>query len=191
MTRIRRRELIKLIAALTGAAFVGGRTPYAAVGAKGPAVYSDDDTRFFDDVAETIMPRTETPGARDAAVGAFITRYSAARYEPAHIAILKDGIAQINARMQELHGVPFRQATPEQKQSVLTAIDRQAKDYVATADRHVTERVPHYFTLVKQLTLFGFFTSELGATRVSRYRPIPGKYKGCVPYTPGETFWAW
>jgi hypothetical protein len=50
--------------------------------------------------------------------------------------------------------------------------------------------VPHYFTLMKQLTLLGFFTSEPGSTRVLRYRPVPGKYKGCVPYRKGETSWA-
>jgi hypothetical protein len=44
---------------------------------------------------------------------------------------------------------------------------------------------------MKQLTLFGFFTSEPGATRVARYRPIPGRYKGCIPYVKGETFWSW
>jgi hypothetical protein len=43
---------------------------------------------------------------------------------------------------------------------------------------------------MKQLTLFGFFTSEAGSTRVSRYRPVPGPYRGCVPYVEGETFWA-
>jgi hypothetical protein len=43
---------------------------------------------------------------------------------------------------------------------------------------------------MKQLTLFGFFTSEPGSTRVLRYRPVPGKYKGIVPYKKGETSWA-
>jgi len=191
MTDVRRRELIRLIAALTGAAFVGGRATRTAVAASVSPLYSDDEVRLFDDVAETIMPKTDTPGAREAGVGAFIARYSAARYEPAHIAILKDGVVQINARMREAHGVEFVAATAEQKQSLLTVIDRQAKQYVATTDRSVHDHVPHYFTLLKQLTLFGFFTSELGASRVARYRPIPGKYKGCVPYTPGETFWAW
>ena len=51
-------------------------------------------------------------------------------------------------------------------------------------------KAPHWFTLMKQLTLFGFFTSEPGATKVARYRPIPGKYKGVVDYK-GEAFWAW
>jgi glucoside 3-dehydrogenase (cytochrome c) hitch-hiker subunit len=188
---MRRRELLSLIASLTGAAFVGRGALRAAGRPEEQPTYSDADLRFFDEVAETILPRTDTPGAKDAEVGSFIARYSAGRYEPAHIAILKDGIVQINARMQSLHGVPFVQARPEQMRSLLIEIDRQATRYVQATEPKLRERSPHFFTLLKQLTLFGFFTSEAGATRVARYRPVPGKYKGCIPYRPGDTFWAW
>jgi hypothetical protein len=189
---MRRRELISLIAALTGAVFIGSDALRAARSSKEEqASYSDADLRLFDELAETILPRTDTPGAKDAAVGQFIAGYSAARYEPAHIAILKNGISEINARMQALHGVTFVQASPVQKRSLLVTIDGQAKHYLQVTDRETRERAPHYFTLFKQMTLFGFFTSELGASRVARYRPVPGKYKGCIPYRQGETFWAW
>ena len=51
------------------------------------------------------------------------------------------------------------------------------------------EALPHYFTMMKQLTLFGFFTSEVGATEVLRYEAVPGSYEGCAPYN-GEPAWA-
>jgi glucoside 3-dehydrogenase (cytochrome c) hitch-hiker subunit len=189
---VRRRELISLIAALTGASVVGSDALWAAGGSdKNQANYSDADLRLFDELAETILPRTDTPGAKDAAVGKFIADYSAARYEPAHIAILKTGISEINARMQALHRVNFVQASPEQRRSLLVTIDAQANHYARVTDRKTRATTPHYFTLLKQLTLFGFFTSELGASHVVRYRPVPGKYKGCIPYKQGETFWAW
>jgi hypothetical protein len=193
---MQRRELIQLIAAVTGCAFVGHDALWAAGDPKTPLLFSDSDVDFLDDVAETILPRTDTPGARDAQIGQFIAGYSAACYPPEHIALLKSGIADIDAQMQALQGKGFRSANEAAKISLLVRIDRQAKEQARLADERPAdakpgENPPHYFTLMKQLTLYGFFTSEPGATRVVRYRPVPGKYRGCIPYVKGETFWAW
>jgi hypothetical protein len=188
---MRRRELIQLIAAVTGCAFAGRDTLWAADLAETPLPYSDSEVDFLDDVADTILPRSDTPGARDAAVGPFIARYSAACYPPEHIALLKSGILDIDAQMQVLQGKGFRQTDERAKTSLLVRIDRQAKEQADLAAAKPRDHSPHYFTLMKQLTLFGFFTSEPGATRAVRYRPIPGRYKGCIPYVKGETFWAW
>jgi hypothetical protein len=188
---MQRRELIRLIAAATGCAFVGRPALWAASDPQPPLPYSDSDIDFLDDIAETIMPRTDTPGARDAGVGPFMARYSAACYPPEHIALLKSGLSDIDARMQVLQGTGFRPADEAARISLLTQIDGQAKEHVRLAEAKSGDSSPHYFTLMKQLTLYGFFTSELGATRVARYRPNPGKYRGCIPYLKGETFWAW
>jgi hypothetical protein len=188
---MQRRELIQLIATLTGCAFVGRDALWAAGDSGAPLPYTDGDVELLDDVAETILPRTDTPGAHDAAVGQFIARYSAACYPLEHVALLKSGIADIDAQMQLLQGQGFRQANAAAKISLLTQIDRQAKEHTRLADEKTRDDSPHYFTLMKQLTLYGFFTSEPGATRVVRYRPNPGRYRGCIPYVKGETFWAW
>ena len=188
---MQRRELIQLIAAVTGCAFVGRDALWAVGDTLAPLPYSDSDVDFLDAVADTILPRTDTPGARDAAVGQFIARYAAACYPAEHIALLKSGLSDIDARMQVLQGKGFRQANEAAKISLLTQLDRQAKEHARLADATPGENSPHYFTLMKQLTLFGFFTSEPGATRVARYRPVPGRYKGCIPYVKGETFWSW
>ena len=52
------------------------------------------------------------------------------------------------------------------------------------------EQPTHYFTMIKQLTLWGYFSSEIGATQALRYVAIPGKYEGCVPYKKGDKAWA-
>jgi hypothetical protein len=186
-----RRELIQLIAAVTGCAFTVSEGLWALGDPPLPLPYTDSDVDILDDVAETILPGTDTPGARDAAVGKFIATYSAACYPPEHIALLKFGISDIDAQMQALQSKGFRQAGGEAKISLLVSIDRQAKEHARPADTKPGGDAPHYFTLMKQLTLFGFFTSEAGATRVARYRPVPGRYKGCIPYIKGQAFWAW
>src|SRR5258707_6387979 len=188
---MQRRELIQLIAAITGCAFAGHDALWAAGDTEAPLPYSDSDVDFLGDVADTILPTTDTPGARDAAVGPFIARYSAACYPLEHIALLKSGISDIDAQMQVLQGTGFRQVNTAAKISLLQRIDRQAKEHAHLAEAEPGDHSPHYFTLMKQLTPFGFFTSEPRATRVARYRPVPGKYRDCIPYVKGETFWAW
>jgi hypothetical protein len=76
-------------------------------------------------------------------------------------------------------------ASAAQRQAMLEEVDAEAKLQAKSAEAN-----PHWFTMCKQLTLFGFFTSEPGATKVARDRPIPGKYHGRIPYHKGETFWA-
>jgi hypothetical protein len=179
-----RRELIKLIVAATGCALVGMEGARAAPAVRSP--FSTHDLAMLDEIAETIIPRTDTPGAKDAAVGAFIARYSAACYEPAQLRSLQQGIGTLDALMRTKAGLDFLRASPAQRQALLIEIDLQARKHA----KEPGHPVPHYFTLMKQLTLLGFFTSEPGSTRVLRYRPVPGKYKGCVPYKKGETSWA-
>jgi hypothetical protein len=181
---MRRRDLIRFIVASTGCAFVGIGGALAAPAAR--SSFTARDLAMLDEIAETIIPRTDTPGAKDAAVGEFIARYSAACYEPAQLNSVKQGIVILDSEMRAKAGVGFLDASTTQRQSLLTAIDLEAHKHAADKGNPV----PHYFTLMKQLTLFGFFTSEPGSTRVLRYRPVPGKYRGCVPYKKGEASWA-
>ncbi|MCX6949827.1 MAG: gluconate 2-dehydrogenase subunit 3 family protein, partial [Opitutae bacterium] len=51
------------------------------------------------------------------------------------------------------------------------------------------EAPPHYFKLYKQLTLLGYFTSEIGATQALRYLEVPGAYRGNDPYRKGDRAW--
>jgi hypothetical protein len=48
----------------------------------------------------------------------------------------------------------------------------------------------HYFRMMKELALLGYFTSEIGCTQAQRYVETPGHYDPCVPYTPGQKAWA-
>ncbi|GAB3454166.1 gluconate 2-dehydrogenase subunit 3 family protein [Massilia terrae] len=179
-----RRDLLKLIAAATGCALVGTERALAAPAAG--AAFSAHDIAMLDEIAETIIPRTDTPGAKDAGVGPFIARYAHTCYEPAQLRSLQQGIGNIEAAMRAQSRVGFRQASPAQRHALLSDLDREAKQQANDPARPA----PHYFTLMKQLTLLGFFTSEPGSTRVLRYRPVPGKYRGCVPYKKGESSWA-
>lgn len=181
-----RRHLIKNITILTGATFVGSE--FFLTGCKNEKnitenIFSKSEIDFFDEVAETIIPMTETPGAKDAKVGEFIVRYAKDCYSPHHIETLKNGVKQLNEESNNLFKKKFISLNALEKHSLLTKIDAQTKS-------EFNKDKPHYFTLIKQMTLLGFFTSELGSTKVLRYEPLPGEYIGIVPYHEGDTSWA-
>ena len=74
-----------------------------------------------------------------------------------------------------------------QRKALLTEIDTEANKYMAEKKG---EDPKHYFRMMKELTLLGYFTSEIGATQALRYVAVPGKYEGCVPYKKGDRAWA-
>lgn len=182
-----RRDLLKMITAATGTAMVGGSallSGCARVVTEPERSFSAADVALLDEVAETIIPRTDTPGAKDAQVGQLMTVMVNDTYTQQEQEIFHSGLPKINAASQQAYGERFVDLTPEQRHSLITALDAEAKGYSLNhADQH-------YFTMIKQLTLFGFFTSETGAKNVLRYMAIPGGYDPCLPYEDGDRAWA-
>ncbi|MFN4161029.1 MAG: gluconate 2-dehydrogenase subunit 3 family protein [Stenotrophomonas sp.] len=186
-----RRELLKMIVAATGAAMVGlpalvqGQAP--AAGAKTP--FSDTDVGTLDEIAETILPRTATPGAKDAGAGLFMARFVADCYTPGQQATFRAGLADIDKRA----GGRFASLAPQSRTELLRALDAEARQHAGDVTETGTvaegEAMPHYFTMIKQLAIFGFFTSKVGATDVLRYVAVPGRYDGDLPYVPGTPAW--
>ncbi|MBB3141777.1 gluconate 2-dehydrogenase subunit 3 family protein [Halomonas organivorans] len=195
-----RRELLKMIAAATGTALVGGQALTAFASGRAEAVLTDEDVRLLDEVAETLLPRTDTPGAKDAEVGDFMRVFVRDCYTAEQQARFRDGIARVEAHSRAAHGVGFLALDAPRRGEVVAALDREARARMESEARArmesearaqvETQSEPQGFTLIKQLTLFGFFTSKVGATEVLRYVAVPGHYDGNLAYEPGEPAWA-
>ncbi len=92
------------------------------------------------------------------------------------------------------------QATPAQRLSVVEALDREQKAAMDARTPARTNRAPaapaapdepaHYFRMMKELALLGYFTSEIGYTKAMRYRESPGRFDPCAPHAPGDKIWA-
>ncbi len=169
----------------------GGPDAGSAVGA-----FSAGQVALLDEIAETILPATRTPGAKAAGTGAFMARMVTDAYSPVEREIFVAGLGKIDAAMRDTHHVPFLEATAAQRLALVTALDAEQKYFMdarAAVDtgRAVSERhdVP-YFRMMKELAMLGFFTSEVGCTQVQRYVETPGRYDPCLPYSPGEPAWA-
>lgn len=120
-------------------------------------------------IADLIIPTTDTPGARAAGVPAFIDLLVAEWYDDAERAAFRTGLSDVDARSRAAAGVDFRAATPAQQTAVLTALDAEA----AGKDNH-------FFSRMKWVTLYGYYTSEIGVTRELRDVVIPGRYDPCA-----------
>jgi hypothetical protein len=186
-----RRELLKMIVAATGAAMIGlpalGQAQAPAAAPKTP--FSDADVGTLDEIAETILPRTKTPGAKDAGAGAFMATFVTDCYTQKQQAAFRAGLADIDKRA----GGRFVSLAPQARTGLLRALDAEARkhavDVTETGTAEAGEAMPHYFTMFKQLTIFSFFTSKVGATEVLKYVAVPGRYDGDLAYVPGTPAW--
>src|SRR3954464_11470900 len=208
-----RRELLKMIAAATGAAMIGGE--FLLTGCKSetknaPVAFTEENIAFLDEVAETIIPQTNTAGAKAAGVGRFMTVMVNDCYTQDDQEIFHKGLNILDDECKKMHKVDFMKASPDQRKQLLISVDKQTKEYVkkqAEADniekeknKHGQEKntddfkrqtMPnHYFQQLKQLAIFGYFTSEKGRTEGLRYTPVPGKFQGVIDYKKGEKAFA-
>ena len=226
----RREAILRVSAILGGITLVGGSALLTACEKNGASKRADSsagageftaaDIALLDEVADTILPETKTPGAKAARVGAFMALMVTDTYDPREQKIFRDGMRRIDEESRKESGVGFMQATPQQRLALLERLDREQKAHTDARDAArkakttgdaflpdqrkenatgadvnpapaITADAPtHYFRMMKELALLGYFTSEIGSTKAQRYVESPGRFDPCVPYTPGETSWA-
>jgi len=127
-------------------------------------------------IAEMIIPETDTPGARAARVPEFIDLMLAEWSADDDRARFLAGLADVDVRSRDLFSADFAAATEPQRIAILSGLDAE----VTALRRAKAKPEKHFFHQIKSLTLYGFYTSEIGAAEI-HYEIIPGSYDGCVP----------
>lgn len=184
-----RRDAVQHIALLLGGTIVGGQA--FLMGCKSNTGkeqgFTADDVAYLNEIADTILPTTKTPGAKAANVGQFMTVMVNDCYEEKDQKTFKEGMDKLNEASKKQFDKSFMEATPQQRLELLTKLDNEQKEY----SKNKKEDDPaHYFRLMKELTLLGYFTSEIGCTQARRYVPVPGRFEGCIPYKKGDKAFA-
>jgi gluconate 2-dehydrogenase gamma chain len=196
---IDRRELLQRAMAALG----GTLTASAAAGvlagcaASAPKAGEPVAFRFFTPaegaaataMAEQILPRTDTPGAIDVGVPAFIDRMMADYYGASQQGVLRAGLARAEADALAKHQKPFAQLSAEQQIALMQGYDAEAYQQ-ARATQADPSAQPHFFRIMKELTTLGYFTSEYGASQYLRYEPVPGPWRADIPYSEVGRAWA-
>jgi glucoside 3-dehydrogenase (cytochrome c) hitch-hiker subunit len=186
-----RRELIQRVAMLMGGAIsapavlgvLNGCSPKPSASWH-PQFLSTAEGAIVEDVAELILPRTDTPGARDVGVPAFIDVILKDAYPAEDQARFVSGLKDFDAEAQRAHGKPFLELPQPQRLAFLQKVhDEAAAAERVQADNEVppSQRKRPFVLMMKELTMLGFFVSKPGATQVLQYVAVPGGYQACIP----------
>lgn len=155
--------------------------------------FTDAQRRVVSSVAEIIIPATDTPGAIDAGVPKFIELMVADWFDDDERAIFNRGLVALTARSKQLHGKLFYELLPEQQEVILEEMEAAAGDSswyeFGNTQREFVSDAP-FICQIKELTIWGFFTSELGGTQVLRYEAMPMKFDGNQKLERDESSWA-
>ncbi|MCU0356894.1 MAG: gluconate 2-dehydrogenase subunit 3 family protein [Cyclobacteriaceae bacterium] len=178
-----RREVIKRTALLMGGAvsapamlgILQGCTAKPGVDWN-PEFFTQEQAFVISEIAEIIIPKTDTPGAKDAGVPSFIEQMVAKAYSDEN---------------REKFMTALQEFTTESNFLKLSSEKRTEYVY-AEHEKAIKENIqPRPFVMtMKELTMLGFFTSKSGATEVLRYEAVPGKYNGCMPLSEVGRTWA-
>lgn len=186
-----RREALKRLALLSGGALslstvsavMGGCT--AGSGAYSPRTLTAKQDELVTVISELIIPETDTPGARAANVNQFIDKMLTdwnTEEEKKHFLA---GLGSVNETSNEMHGNPFLELTEEQQVAVLQRKEQEANDNPMPD----TDLEP-FFAMMKEYTLVGYYTSEIGATEELVWNHVAGTYDGCYPYSQVGRAWS-
>jgi hypothetical protein len=188
-----RREALSSVALLLGGTLIGSEMFLSGCTNENKKIgtagldFSPEDISFLDEVGDTIIPVTDTPGAKDAKIGEFMHTIVRDCYNKTDQDIFIAGMGKLNEASKSMNGKYFLESSPEERKNLLISLDKEQKEY--TAKKKQTDP-PHYFRMIKELTIWGYFTSEPGATKALRYVAVPGRYEGCIPYKKGDKAWA-
>ena len=211
-----RRQALSRVALILGGTIIGAEAFLSGckTESKKESLFAADDIALLDEVGETILPTTAaSPGAKAAQIGQFMKTIVTDCYTEDDQRAFTDGIGKLNDAAKKKYDKSFMQLTAEQKHDFLVGLDKEAKDRAKELDERNSKMTdeerhqrkleqnagtykrdpkddPHYFSLMKQLTLWGYFTSKPGATQALRYIAVPGRYEGCIPYKKGDKAWA-
>jgi len=224
---ITRREAVARVATLLGGvALIGGnalitgcRTERAGAPFTPFTPFTPDEVAYLDEIADTILPTTSTPGAKAAKTGELMARMVTDSYSEEDWKTFRDGMIKLDDLSKEKNGgKTFIQATPQQRLDLLHTLDKEQFDYSQKQrveelkkskdflSKQIQENAPktesqqataataeppnRYFRMMKELALLGYFTSEIGCTQAQVYEEAPGKWEPCIPYKPGQKAYA-
>ena len=171
-----RREALVRAAALAGLSLTPAWIDRLLAAAAGPVVaLPPARAAVLAAAAERILPRTDTPGATDVGVPAFLARLLEGYVSPADRETVLVGLDALEAAARAAHGRGFAEVAPAAQDALVRA---------------AAEAGGRFFPLLREYTLLGYFTSERVGREVLHYDPVPGRWDPCVPLAEvGDRLW--
>jgi hypothetical protein len=184
-----RRDVLKNVLLVTGGTFFLPDLAFADIEA---AFEEESDLTFFTktqrklvtELGEIILPRTTTPGAKDAKITPFIEVLLQDCYKPNDQKAFLDGLTKLDADSKAKFGKTFLRTSKANQVALLEAAQAEGKK-----TREKDAPAP-FFPFLKGLVMFTFFNSKVGATEVLAYKQVPGEFKADIPLEKGQKAWA-
>jgi Gluconate 2-dehydrogenase subunit 3 len=182
---VERRELIQWMVATGGLAALNRLSPRDLIALGGDAhrgairsaerVLDGKANAMVTVAAELIIPSSDTPGATDAGVAAFIDTMLGAWYPAADRDRFLDGLKALDARSVTMSGRAFLETPAASQLTVLESFDAEVN---ALRAAHSASANEHWFAMLKFLTVWGYCTSEVGMRDTLKEWPMPMRYDG-------------
>lgn len=192
-----RREVLRTITYMTGFAV---SAPVASALLSGcqaeatpegttysPEFLSEEEFTFISEVSEGILPKTDTPGAKDVGIPEYIDRVVAQIYSPEDQERFRAGVQALMEKADAELDKPITDLTTEELNTYVAGLDAgmraeweawKAANPLASEEEEDRQRY-NTFQDLKQLTIGGYFSTQEVATTQLVYDPVPGEWIGC------------
>lgn len=205
MKRLNRREILERMAAVTGGAVslslisaceAGVSVPENANGLALKAL-NQTQLKLVADIADTIIPDTDTPGAKAVNVHYLVDELAANWMMEAEKEGFLADLTALDTRIKSEHGKSFSDLDLEGRGAVLDQLGAEmlaagggtvGLGDITNSDDETGRK--HVYRELRELIIYGYYTSEVGASEELAYDPIPGDYRGCVPLADVEKAWS-
>jgi hypothetical protein len=186
MTVMNRRDALKSVALMMGGTMIGSTALLTGCAPEHQIKdlnFTPEDLAFLDEIGETIIPATDTPGAKAVNIGEFMQMMVKDCYDAEQQQAFIDGLNTIRKDFKEQKGTDFIQAGTEDRLAYLNGLHDQFKSSGEA-------KQPIIINMLRDLTVLGYFTSEIGATQALNFIEVPGRYDGCIDYKKGDKAYA-
>ncbi len=151
---------------------------------------TEADIPLLDEIGEAILPTTaDSPGAKATEIGKYMVLMYNTCMPTEEQSVFLEGLNELDARSAKTYSTSFVTADSTLRQRLLGEMQKEATAYKLKM-KGMEKPLPHYFDLIKVLTISGYFSSKIGMTQARNYLPVPGKFEACIPYRQGDKPWA-
>lgn len=192
---MKRREAIRNMAILFGSAIslttVGVIVYNNSINNEiNQALFTATQERVLEELAN-LIPDTDVPGAKAAAVGPFICMMIKECYPQNIQKDVVAGLVAFEDKVKGRFGKDFLDIPPKDRATFIEELRLETieQKHASNSKETAGNAKAYMFEIVRDLTILGYFTSEVGATQACAYLPVPGHYNGSADLKPGQRRW--
>ncbi|SMD12585.1 gluconate 2-dehydrogenase subunit 3 family protein [Pedobacter nyackensis] len=191
-----RREALKNTAVLLGTAI--SATTFGVLfqsftlpeNEKNSISFSADQEKILAEFADIIIPPTkDAGGAKAAGLGSFIPMMITDCYPAKMQMAFAEGLKDMEAKSLKDFNKDFLSLTVQEREQLVGNMRTETIEKIK-ADKAAKRSVPYFFVLARDLTILGYYASEIGCTQSREYIAIPGRYDGATDLKSGQKSWA-